>query len=269
MDSMKINGVPFLTTVARNIMYRTAEWIPKQTSKTYRSVLDTVFRLYNHAGFQITKIHCDNEFRPLMNELQDNYNITMNYSNPQEHVPEAERNNRVIKERFRAAFHRLPFKKLPKIMVKILTMECAKKLNFFPPQGGISTYYSPRMIMHQQSLDYSKHCSIAFGSYVQAHTEPDPKNTQYPRTLDCIYLRYVDNDQSGHHLLDLRTGRTIKRRTVTVIPITSNVIDLVHQMATNNNMADGLKLNQRLELYYMTPLGLQEWTMMTTLKMVI
>jgi hypothetical protein len=145
-----------------------------------------------------------------MDELQDVYSVVMNYANPQEHVPEAERNNRVIKERFRSAFHRLPFNKIPKIMVKILAMECAKKLNFFPPKGGISPYYSPRMILHQQNLDYNKHCSIPFGAYVQAHHEPDPKNTQHPRTLDCVYLRYTDNDQGGHHLLDLRTGRTIK-----------------------------------------------------------
>ena len=86
------------------------------------------------AGLQISTINCDNEFRPLIQELQDVYNVRMNYANPQEHVPEAERNNRVIKERFRAAFHRLPFKKIPKIMVIILTMESAKKLNFFPPR---------------------------------------------------------------------------------------------------------------------------------------
>jgi hypothetical protein len=99
------------------------------------------------------------------------------------------------------AFHQLPFKNIPKIMVKILTMECAKKLNFFPPTGGISPYYFPQMLMHQKSLDYDKHLSISFGSCVQAHTKPDPKNTQQPRTLDCIYLRYVDNNQGGHHLL--------------------------------------------------------------------
>jgi hypothetical protein len=245
MDGMKINGVPFLTTISRNIMYRTAEWIQHQTPEAYRRVLDNIFRIYNNAGFQITIINCDNEFRPLMNELQDTYNVRMNYANPQEHVPEAERNNRVIKERFRAAFHRLPFKNIPKIMVKILAMECAKKLNFFPPKGGISPYYSPRMILHQQSLDYSKHCYYPFGSYVQAHNEPDPKNTQHPRTLDCIYLRYVDNDQGGHHLLDLRTGRTIKRRTITTVPITQNVIDLVHKMAENDKIKEGLQIETK------------------------
>jgi hypothetical protein len=130
-------------------------------------------------------------------------------------------------------------------MLKILAMESAKKLNFFPPKGGVSKYYSPRMILHQQSPDYAKHCSIPFGSYIQAHTEPDPTNTQLARTLDCIYLRYVDNDQGGHHLLDLRTGRTIKRRTVTTIPITANVVDLVHKMAENDGMTDNLKIQTK------------------------
>jgi hypothetical protein len=94
IDGMKINGVPFLTTISRTIMYCTAEWIPSQTSKAYRSVLDNIFSVDNKAGIKITTIHCDNEFRPLMQELQDVYEVNMNYTNPQEHVPEAERNNR-------------------------------------------------------------------------------------------------------------------------------------------------------------------------------
>jgi hypothetical protein len=98
------------------------------------------------------------------------------------------------------------------------------------------------MILHQQNLDYNKHCSIPFGAYVQARTEPDPRNTQQPRTLDCIYRRYTDNDQGGHHLLDLRTNRTIKRRTVTVVPITSVIIDLVHKITDNDKLPDGLKI---------------------------
>jgi hypothetical protein len=101
------------------------------------------------------------------------------------------------------------------------------------------------MIIHQKSLDYETHCSLPFGSYVQVHTKPDPKNTQHPHTLDCIYLRYVDNNQGGHHLLDLRAGRTIKRRTITTIPITEKVIDLIHSMAENDNMKTGLKIETR------------------------
>ena len=131
INGMKINGVPFLTTITRNIMYRTAEWIPKQTSQAYRSVLDNIFSVYNKAGIKITTIHCDNEFRPLMQELQDIYEVHMNYANPQEHVPEAERNNRVIKERFRAAFHRLPFKKIPKNHGKDFSNGMCEKVELF------------------------------------------------------------------------------------------------------------------------------------------
>ena len=58
-------------------------------------------------------------------------------------------------------------------MIKILAMECAKKLNCSPPKDGISKYYSPRVIMHQESIDYNKHCAVLFGAYVQTHHEPN------------------------------------------------------------------------------------------------
>jgi hypothetical protein len=98
----------------------------------------------------------------------------MNYANPQEHVPEAKHNNRVIKEQGQATYHRLHFSCLPHIMIKILVIDSAKKLNFFPSKHRISKYYRPWMILHQHNLDYRKHCQYAFGTYVQANDEPDP-----------------------------------------------------------------------------------------------
>jgi hypothetical protein len=60
--------------------------------------------------------------------------LKFNFTSAKEHVPEAEHNNRIIKERVRIAFHRLLYKKMPKIMTQILVMESTKKLNFFPPK---------------------------------------------------------------------------------------------------------------------------------------
>jgi hypothetical protein len=91
-------------------------------------------------------------------------------------------------------------------MTKILVMDPAKKLNFFPAKQGISHYYSPRMILHQKNLDYSKNCKTIYGSFVQAHNKPNPKNNNLPRTLDYIYLRYTDSHQGGHELLHLPTN---------------------------------------------------------------
>jgi hypothetical protein len=44
-------------------------------------------------GFRIINAQCDNEFCPLMDLLANDFEVKMNYANPQEHVPEAERNN--------------------------------------------------------------------------------------------------------------------------------------------------------------------------------
>ena len=66
---------------------------------------------------------------------QMTYDVEMNYTNAGDHVPEAEQNNCTIKERVRAAFHRLPYKKLPELVLWHLVMECTSKLNLFPVKG--------------------------------------------------------------------------------------------------------------------------------------
>ncbi len=123
IDGMKVNGLAFIGL--------------RNTSNTKRRKCTATFwvrsfRIYNAGGFRITTIRCDNEFRPLINPLAHEFNVGMNFANPQEHVPEAERNNRVIKERVRATYHRLPFTHLTKMLVKMLVTESAKKLNFSP-----------------------------------------------------------------------------------------------------------------------------------------
>jgi hypothetical protein len=151
-------------------------------------------------------------------------------------------------------------------MIKILAMESAKKLNFFSPSNGMSSQFSPRMIIHKENLDYSKHCAISFGTYVQAHNKPTHSNSQQPRTLDCIYLQYLNNKQGGHEFLDIRTGATITRRNVTPLPMTQNIINIVHSMADNEKMPTGFKkLHQEMELHFLIAKmsTLKEWKMMT------
>jgi hypothetical protein len=243
---MFVNGLPFLKTISRNIMYRTASSLPNKKPKSYEAALDKVLRLYNLGGFRVERIHCDNEFRPVMDIIIQKYpSITVNYCNAQEHTPEAERNNRTIKERIRATFHRLPYSRLPRIVIQVLTMESAKMSNYFVPKGGVSKFYSPRMIVTKDNLNYNKHCLIPLGTYVQADHEATFKNDNHPCTLDCMYLRYINNDQGGHELLDLRTGKTICHQTVTKVPITTSIIKLVHAIVAQDGMKTGLKLQNR------------------------
>jgi hypothetical protein len=146
IDTLFVNKIPFLTSVSRNIQFRTAEYLPNTTLASYRSGIEILVRMYKTAGSTVTTIDCDPEFKPLKSWLQDAFQISMNVANPQDHVPQIERTNRVIKERVRAAFHSLPCKQVPKTLVQYLVMEATKKLYFFPPSGGVSSAFSPRMV---------------------------------------------------------------------------------------------------------------------------
>ena len=148
-------------------------------------------------------------------------------ANANEHVPEAERNNRTIKEHIRATFHSLPFQAIPTTFIKLLATETAEKLNFFPSVNGISAYYSPREIMSQQQLNYFKSFSVSQFRYVQAHDDPKLKNTQQARTIDCIYIQPIYNQQGGHYLYNLSTHDYITRQYVTDITMTIAVIEEV------------------------------------------
>eukprot|EP00978_Attheya_sp_CCMP212_P012626 scaffold31575_cov60-Attheya_sp.AAC.1 len=139
-------------------------------------------------------------------------------------------------ERVQATYHHLLYTHLPKILVKYLVSEATKNLNFFRAKHGVSKYYSPRMILHQQNLDFNKHCKYSIGSYVQGHDEPAPTNTNASRTLDCIYLRYHNTAQGGHELLHLAMNKVVIRRNVTPVPITPGLIKRVTFVVEQDNM---------------------------------
>ena len=114
MDTLFINGLTFLATISENIKYCTIKHVPNKKLDTYRSVIDRVLQLYNTGGFYIKKICCNNEYKEMMEPIKDDLDIDMDYVPAQEHVKQAERNNRTMKERIRAAYHRLLYKQLPK-----------------------------------------------------------------------------------------------------------------------------------------------------------
>jgi hypothetical protein len=126
----------------------------------------------------------------------------MNFTNALDHVPEAERDNRTIKERVQAAYHQLLYKALPRQMIRYLATMQEGQLYLFPTKGGISPYYSPRTILGLPILDYEKQCAVPYH-------ETNQTNSNAARTIDAIYLCPVINMQGGHELLDLKSGRVI------------------------------------------------------------
>ena len=114
IDIMCINGMPFLTTISKNIKYHTAMWVAHCTTPTITSLVESIQKLYQWASFQVTEVCTDHEFKPVLQVLQDNgWSFTTNLANAEEHVPEAEHNNCILKECIRATYHGIPYKMLP------------------------------------------------------------------------------------------------------------------------------------------------------------
>ena len=116
-------------------------------------------------------------------------------------------------------------------MTKYATMIAAADFNYFPAKGGVSSYYSPHVILGKKPLNYKKHCQYNFGAYVQGFHENYPTNTQHQRTVCGIYFRPIPNSLSSHEMMNLETGKVNKVIKVTVLPITDHVIAAVNAMA--------------------------------------
>ena len=161
-----------------------------------------------------------------------------------EHVPEAERYIRTVKERVQSTYNTLPFQRMPALVIMEMVKTSIQWLNNFPPKGGVSPTMSPRAIITGKSFDYNKHCHIEFGAHAQTHEEHD--NSMATRTTGAIALRPTGNAQGGHYFMSLTTGRRLNRNFWTELPMPKEVIDHVHVLAQRfQHLPPGLLFGDR------------------------
>ena len=176
-------------------------------------------------------IHADNKFRSIMNELEDVWDTSINFSMPGEHVPDIKRMNRVLQEQFRVALYRLPYKIIPKVMIIWLAFRITQTANMFPRAEGISRYFAPTIIVSGKQIDFMKELVFSYGNYGQGYYENNPKNNNIPRTKDVIYLQSAQALQRGHEVMDLATGELIRVTRFDKCMMTRLVINQVEQLA--------------------------------------
>jgi len=122
----------------------------------------------------IHTVLADNEFAILREDLES-HGISLNIASKEDHVPEVERQIRVIKERARSIVQTLPYSKMPKKMKIAMICYVVYWLNIIPKFDQKS---SPRdIIMGEEKLDYKKVCQLPFRAYVQVHDDLDITNT--------------------------------------------------------------------------------------------
>ena len=85
--------------------------------------MEEILTLYKIAEFNIVAIHCDQEFKSTLQDFANQHNITLLNAPSQSHIPRAERNIRMIKERVRSLFHTVPYRVIPKTILKYLVIQ--------------------------------------------------------------------------------------------------------------------------------------------------
>jgi hypothetical protein len=169
-------------------------------------------------------------------------------------VGDVERKIREIKERSRCTVNELPFKHcMPDQGIIHLIYFVVLWINSFPTDNGVSETYAPREIVTGMKLDFTKHCKVEFGAYVEASFDDEITNTLKERTHSCISLGTSGNFQGSIKCLNLETGRVVKRRTVRVLPMPERVVKHVIKMGKKSRQsrsADTLEfLNRHKEKY--------------------
>ena len=228
VDFFYVNGIAFLHSISHGYKFRTVESTRNRSKKTMLDGLNKIRQLYLSRGVTISEIRADGEFKCLEHELQP---CITNIAAPGEHVPEIERSIRTVKESTRTLQHDLPFTKQPKMMTEANVYCSIKNLNAFPASDGISKTLSPSaLITGKPPLDFNNLLKIKYGDYAQVFK--DTKNDMSERTVGAIALYPSGNVQSSWYFMSLATGKRITGYQWTVLPITSDVITRVHDLAT-------------------------------------
>ena len=111
----------------------------------------------------------DRDFEFIHESLPEEENVNTTTTN--KHVPDIERNNRIIKKRARLPISTFPFKNIPVWMIVELLWFVGIWLNQEPSDNGVLDLYFPLNIIMGQDIDYDKHCKFRFSSYVEAHED--------------------------------------------------------------------------------------------------
>jgi hypothetical protein len=235
VDHMFVNNAIFLTCIDGTVKFRMCKAVPNTSANEMLNGLDSFLRTYNHGGFDIVKINCDQAFIPITEEMQDEMNIVVDPTTPGGHEPTAERNNRTIKERMRVAHARMPYSAIPRVMTEALGERVAETLNYFPAKNGISDHYSTMQIVEHRNVDFKRDCVAEFGAYVHGKGG-ESKNTMEPRTIEAVYMRPTKLLRAGHKLLNLNSRKVITRPQVVVLPVTDQVIARVNAWANEEGV---------------------------------
>ena len=77
---MYINGVGLMTAIDWRIKYRSVEYVESKHASSYLMALSVIANRYNKAGYYVSMVYCDREFKSLLTDAWEQLEITINYT---------------------------------------------------------------------------------------------------------------------------------------------------------------------------------------------
>ena len=224
LDILFINGDPYLHTKSKDLDYVTINRLDSQKIRDIKKKLKRAILKYLSRGFIITDVFGDDEFQH--DTFEDLFVPAILYiCSKNEHVPIIEQSTRTVKERARAASTHLPFDRVPKLMTISLLKGVERWLNAFPKDG---CSYSPTLLVEGRQNPRGDIKQIAYGSYASVYIGIN--NNLDSHTVPGIALR-DSNGVGGHYFMSLKSGKRIHANKWDDLPITSEVVRRVHELA--------------------------------------
>ena len=245
-DVMYVNKIPFFISIAHDIKFSTAQKLDSQKTPMLLDADKKIQQVYHHRSFEIAHLLMDGQFEPIRGDLSS-LGITLNTVANNEYVPKVERYICTLKEQAHATYNTLAFKQMPSRLIIKMVYVANIWLNMFPHPNGISQTMSPWTILTGLQIEYTTHCQLEIGEYVQTHEEHD--NSMETRTIGALSLRTRGNVQGGYFIFSLTTGRVLNCNRWTRLSMPNEVINCVHHMICQEKANHSLVFqNQNREL---------------------
>jgi hypothetical protein len=190
--------------------------------------IKAIVRLYEQRGFKVVAINCDQEFKCIQEEMHP---IRLQVVDKDNHVPEVERSIRVVKKRIRCTIAGMPFRRIPRVMIRGLASFAVRSLNQLPALNGITTLMSPLAIVTGKgNINFNK-LTLKFGEYAQIFDDHSPTNNTDARTIGGIAMSHLGSTDGGYDFVSLSTGECIQRKQWTKVPMPEWVVEYIENMA--------------------------------------
>ena len=244
VDLFKFAGTWFIIMESSRIKYIEIEVATSQTIEHMIQHITNEIDKYSARGLQISGVHVDYQFYKSEFERAIKPANLIPYA-AEEYVAVIERRIRTVKERMRSILSGMPYKAIPKVMVRGLTKKVKSMINKFPVKnGGVSKTISPEEIIEGKRKMDGNRKRINFGQYAEIHD--GTTNKVDARSVGGIAM-YATNDREGFAFMCLDTGKNRHSNNWTAKPITEDIITRVENIA--KDMVDTEELIEELDTY--------------------